>query len=132
MSAVWWIVWAAVVLVSLGVLAAIGLHLWRRVRALGHDVGRLGEVAARLSDAGGPGPAGPARVPAVLGTEATLEDARRRRRAVRAERAAGRAGRLDRATSRWRALGLVDPDAGPDGRRAQAPRTATARATRPG
>ena len=44
----WALIFIGLALLGLGALALVGRELWRRLKALGHDVSRAGESLSRL------------------------------------------------------------------------------------
>lgn len=104
---IWWILWLVLVLVALGVLALVGLRLWRSGKALMTEASAVGALADRFASAETTPPVPAPHVPGVVGDPATLEAARAARARLAAERTVARERRLADAKARWRAQGLI-------------------------
>jgi hypothetical protein len=48
----WALIFVGLCLVAAGLLALVGVRLWRSVKALGRDAARLGESLSQLGDVG--------------------------------------------------------------------------------
>jgi len=100
----WWL-WLLLVLAALVTFTLIGLHLWRRGKALLTEMQALSELGERLAAVTGAEPPAPV-VPAYLASPAVLAEAREQRRENLRERGRRRSARAAAAVSRWQRLGL--------------------------
>lgn len=104
----WWIIWTALVLGALALLAWLGWRVWTKAKALAAAAREASELAARLDDAALTTAAGSIdHRPGPLCEAETIGIAVATRERVSEERELARRYRLDRAVTRWRDAKII-------------------------
>ncbi|ROR74401.1 hypothetical protein [Bogoriella caseilytica] len=104
----WWIIWTALVLGALALLAWLGWRVWMKAKALAAAAREASELAARIDEAAlAEGIGGIDHRPGPLGEPETLEVAVATRERIAEEREFARRRRLDRAVTRWRDAKII-------------------------